>query len=503
MVTNRPNKPRPVTARRSRWLIFVWVADILIVLAILAAFVRNPFEFTTLNNLYHLGQKKEWQQVYDRLDKIPDSYRKNEKYPVIRLETLLHLSRNADAIDFIQSQKAIMNSDTRRAFTFQQLAAFAYILVGRDQDAATIFARQPRNPLSQEMLSLIRDTNAERPLDTNRISQVMAVVEDSMNYPDLYCTVVQYLFGRGHLRENELPEAAQLLGNSCERYPYEFVFQRDLAIVQMEMGRIDLSVIHLIIASHLLNNKNFYRPSESELMNFQRAVFTRALRHAESRSASEFWRLMRCIKNILPSPEVTKNLRINPHPLALSELWEWSRFGLEYEPDRWVRETSPTLAVRDSSILAAFETITKNPPKSPLLLPISMDRSNPATNSLEVIPINSEITGLVQDGDNASFTIPFTTGTAEAAVLLCEVRGSLRQGVPGGCEIQLGIDKYYLSPSEKTKWYAFALPLLTPNPVPLRFEFNSDFVAGYTGKEDKDDRNLYVQNILACFLKKQ
>jgi hypothetical protein len=326
-----------------------------------------------------------------------------------------------------------------------------------------------------------------------------------MTFPELYRAVVEYLFARSSLQQADCGKAAQLLEQIAKVYPYEFVFRREFGVAYLMAGRFDLATIQLLIAHRQLQDKSLYSLRPEDEREFEERVLSEAMKYSATAAPADFWRLLRGMAVVFPNSARLSDTRVNPHPRLPAEVWEWSALQEENCPKRWAEVSSATLSTDERALFASLENVADAAPTSPTLCLLPSEAGEASCSSrtlLQVIPISNRITGLVREGDAAFFKIPPASGRVESGVVLFRIRGSLRQGIPGGCGVQLGMDKYWIHVEQKEKWYAVPLPLLTTEPMTMQFRFNSDWVAGYTREGDAGDRNLYILNIAACYLKK-
>jgi tetratricopeptide (TPR) repeat protein len=485
--------------------ILVALALLLITAVGLGIWHEDLIGFARINYLYHLGHQKQWSKAAEYLESVPLSSRGSPRYACVKMDILLRLSQTARALEYAQSKPlAHLPPAHRGRIAFEQITAFAFLLDAKDSKAAAILRQHRGDALSTRLLALLEGAAAREMGLSADADSIPALIGQRMSFPTLYTLVVQCLPARNP-DSREQARSIELLENACSSYPYFLRFQMELGRAYLAQGRYDRATLHFVIASLQLQDRRLHAFAQEDLAALQKIVLEDVLQRSQTREPADFWRLLRGIRKVLPDALVVPRLQVNPHKRSLAELWEWSRLFKEYRGSDWERYADSHADPLERRILNLLEKVTATPPRRDAEFFLADRDSSPTAlldlSVLSVTPISLNEKQVFNDSIPVDFTLVCPPENQVDAIVLFRVRTTLRQGVGGGCAVQLGQDSHWISPDPVAQWYAIPAPRFLPGEMRLRIRLDHDYVPGYTDSDVKGDRNLYVSEVLLCRLR--
>lgn len=467
--------------------------------------------FFKTNYLYYLGHHKQWEKARGRLNDVPAIARRGARYSLVKMNILLNLARTSEALEFLASRPLdSLPPSHRNRVAFEQAGGFGLLLIGKDKEAAQLFKKHPGNRLSIAMAALLDQVRGESEAGKAKPSPdeeaLLALIEKETLFPPLCKYAAQYLLARRHIQRGEFAEAAEPLEDACVQYPYYPVFHHCLARAYLAQRRYDLATMHLTMARHQLRDTNLHTFSEADEKSFETIVLRDVLKQAETSELSNFWRLLRGLRNVFPDALSGPPITPNPHPMSLAEIWEWGALLRDFQKEKTEDLGVRNLAPEDARLFLAIEGVTAAPPAKPLEIALKDEPTSAGLSSrfLAIMPINRQEKSVAADSQSLSFLVRFPrehpADKVLDQVLLFRIRATERQCVAGGCEVRLGQDFYWIYANNQRQWYGVPFPPLRSGEIPLLFRLHRRFIPGYSDPGKKGHRNLYVSTILLCTL---
>lgn len=441
-----------------------------------------------VNKVYHLGHRREWDQAEKMARPLREQLPDSPRLARMTMHIMLYQARPAEAWEFYC---AFVRSRKNGAFPeLDRLALFALLLQNRTEECRLFFEDHwPQDEARKKCFFLQEQwpDNRDRNEHFNKCRQAL---DREMLFPELYQGALTFLEARICRTKGLEEEATRLLLPLTRHFPRHFLFQSELAELYLDLGRHDLAGVHGAIAWKDLRNDPEGRKK------LKKRFLKKTREQAATVREDVFWRYLRSLYHLVPEIVIEHNISASPPATKLADLHEWRQ--LKKMEGQKNLEDAQNLSTETRHLLDAMSSLTLNLTDSPssLTLP-ALTRNDGTTLTRRMIlqPLDQQFYNLVEEDDLFPFTLPPIPNNWQDGALLLRLKATRRQGLPGGCEIWLGRDRYACIPPDDYALFAFPMPRMMQVSIPFTCQFHYDFIHGFTDVGDSGDRNIYIHGI--------